>query len=136
MKTALIFAAGRGERLRPLTDTCPKALLPIHGTPLIEYPIQHLATAGFKRIVINLSHLGDMIRQAVGNGSRWNIDIVYSKEPPGALETGGAIIHARHLLGKDPFATVNADILTDYPFSRLSLPKGKLIHLVLVPQPS
>lgn len=132
----MIFAAGRGERLKPLTDSCPKALCTVCGIPLIEYHIQHLALAKFKTIVINLAHLGSMIRDHLGNGSRWNINIVYSPEPPGALETGGAMVNAYHLLKDEPFVTVNADIVTDYDFTRLSLPKDKLAHLVLVNQPA
>lgn len=136
MRTAMIFAAGRGERLKPLTDTRPKALTMVHDTPLIEYHIQRLAAAGFSTIVINLAHLGSMIRDYLGNGSQWNVNILYSPEPPGALETGGGLVHARHLLGDEPFVTVNADIMTAYDFSQLSLPKGSLAHLVLVNQPS
>ena len=132
----MIFAAGRGERLKPLTDACPKALCTVRGTPLIEYHIQHLADAGFNTIVINIAHLGSMIRDYLGNGSRWNINILYSPEPPGALETGGALVNARHLLGDERFVTVNADIVTDYDFSKLSLPKESIAHLVLVNQPS
>lgn len=135
MKTALIFAAGRGERLKPLTDTLPKALCRVRGIPLIEYHLQHLAAAGFKSIIINHAHLGDQIRRQLGCGKRWNVEIIYSPEPPGALETGGAIICAQHLLNDEPFATINADIMTDYDFSQLSLPEEKLAHLVLVKQP-
>lgn len=136
MKTALIFAAGRGERLKPLTDTCPKALCRIQGIPLIEYHVKHLSLAGFQTIIINHAYLGDMIRSHLGNGTRWNVNIHYSPEPPGALETGGALFNARQLIGNAPFVTVNADIITDYPFSTLSLPKNRIAHLVLVPQPA
>jgi MurNAc alpha-1-phosphate uridylyltransferase len=136
MNTAMIFAAGRGERLKPLTDTCPKAMCKIHNIPLIEYHVQHLAAAGIENIIINHAHLGDMIRKHLGNGERWHVNILYSPEPPGALETGGAIINARHLLGDKPFITVNADIFTDFDFATLSVPKDKLAHLILVNQPS
>lgn len=136
MKTALIFAAGRGERLRPLTDKLPKALCKVGGRPLIEYHIENLAAAGFEKIIINHAHLGDQIRQTIGNGARWNIKIIYSPEPPGALETGGAMLNAQQYLGDKPFATVNADIVTDYDFSKLHLPKDKLAHLILIPKPS
>lgn len=136
MKTAMIFAAGRGERLKPLTDTCPKALCKVRGIPLIEYHIQRLAEAGFQTIVINIAHLGSMIRDYVGNGSRWNINILYSPEPPGALETGGGLLNARPLLGDTPFVTVNADIMTDYDFSHLSLPQERFAHLILVKRPA
>lgn len=135
MKTAMIFAAGRGERLKPLTDTCPKALCKVHNQPLIEYHVQRLAKAGFDTIVINIAHLGSMIRDYLGNGSRWHIKILYSPEPPGALETGGGLVNARPLLGDAPFVTVNADILSDYDFAQLSLPEDRLAHLVLVDRP-
>lgn len=136
MKTALILAAGRGERLKPLTDTQPKALCTVRGIPLIEYHINHLATAGFKTIVINHAYLGGEIRNRLKNGSRWNINIIYSPEPPGGLETGGGIANALQYLNNEPFVTVNADILTDYDFSKLSLLKHYLAHVVLVNQPS
>ncbi len=136
MKTAMIFAAGRGERLRPLTDTCPKALCEVHGVPLIEYHIRHLAKAGVNTILINHAYLGGAIRDYLGDGSRFDIQIMYCPEPPGALETGGAIVNARKLIGHEPFITVNADIFTDYDFSALSLSQNRLAHLVLVSQPS
>ena len=135
MKTAMILAAGRGERLRPLTNTTPKALCTIHGTPLIEHHIKALATAGFEKIVINHAYLGGNIRQQLGFGERWNIQISYSPEPPGGLETGGGIFNALEQLGTEPFITVNADIVTDYNFRELALSNNNLAHLVLVPQP-
>lgn len=136
MKTAMIFAAGRGERLKPLTDTCPKALCQVHGMPLIEHHIKHLVAAGIQTIIVNIAHLGGTIRDYLGDGSRWHTRIVYSTEPPGALETGGGLVNARHLLGNAPFITVNADIFTDYDFSLLALPKAHLGHLVLINRPS
>jgi MurNAc alpha-1-phosphate uridylyltransferase len=136
MKTAMIFAAGRGERLRPITDTLPKALCKIQNVPLIEHHVKHLARAGFEKIIINHAYLGGAIRAYLGNGARFNIQILYSPEPPGALETGGAIVNSRHLLGDEPFVTVNADIVTNYDFSQLQRPNGRLAHLVLVNQPS
>ena len=136
MKTAMILAAGRGERLKPLTDTLPKALCKIHGIPLIEYHVNHLAAAGFKTIVINHAYLGSEIRNRLKNGARWNINIIYSAEPPGGLETGGGIVNALQQLGDEPFVTVNADIFTDFDFSTLSLAEQHLAHLVLVKQPS
>ncbi|MFY7697775.1 MAG: N-acetylmuramate alpha-1-phosphate uridylyltransferase MurU [Legionella sp.] len=136
MNTALLFAAGRGERLRPITDSIPKPLCLVHQTPLIEYHIMHLAQAGFTRLIINHAHLGGLIRQQVGDGTRWGVEILYAPEPPGALETGGAIFNALPLLGCTPFVTVNADIFTDYNFSQLTRPLDKLGHLVLVNKPS
>lgn len=135
MKTAMILAAGRGERLRPLTDTQPKALCCIHDIPIIEYHIQHLAQAGFTKIIINHAYLGEKIRQHLKNGDRWNVQIIYSPEPPGGLETGGGIVNALKLLGDEPFITVNADIVTDYDFSTLKLPNDQNAHLVLVNPP-
>lgn len=136
MKIAMILAAGRGERLRPITDAIPKALCNVHGTPLIIHHIKKLAAAGFQRIIINHAHLGGKIRQVVGDGGSFGVEICYAPEPPGGLETGGGIVNALPLLGDAPFVTVNADIFTDYCFSHLSLPTSHFIHLVLVPTPS
>jgi len=135
MKTAMILAAGRGQRLQPITNTMPKALCLVHGKPLIEHHVINLATAGFKKIIINHAHLGGEIRQHLGCGDAYGIQIIYSPEPTGALETGGAIVNAHHLLGKQPFVTVNADIFTDYDFSQLQLIPKALAHLVLVNKP-
>jgi MurNAc alpha-1-phosphate uridylyltransferase len=136
MKTAMILAAGRGERLKPLTDFKPKALCTVHNIPLIEYHVAKLAAAGFKRLVINHAYLGGQIRQHLGDGRRWGLKICYSPEPPGGLETGGGIVNALPLLGDQPFVTVNADIYTDYNFALLKLPITSLAHLVLVNKPS
>ena len=136
MKTAMILAAGRGERLRPITDLRPKALCTVHAIPLIEYHVVNLARAGFERLVINHAYLGGQIRQHLGNGARWAIEICYSAEPPGGLETGGGIVWALPLLGYQPFVTVNADIFTDYNFISLKLPPASLAHLVLVEKPA
>lgn len=136
MKTAMILAAGRGERLRPLTGEIPKAMCLVKGIPLIEHHVINLANAGFKRLIINHAYLGDQIRSHLGNGSRWAVDICYSPEPPGGLETGGGIVNALPLLGKEPFLTVNADIYTDFSFNTLSLPEQSLVHLVLGKNPS
>ena len=133
---AMILAAGRGERLRPLTDTTPKPLLEIDDRPLIEHHLERLATAGFREVVINLAHLGDMIRDTLGNGSRWGLNIHYSAEPPGALETGGGIQQALPLLGESPFAVINGDVFSQYPLARLRAIKCDQAHLVLVPNPS
>lgn len=132
----MILAAGRGERMRPLTDRIPKPLLPVAGRPLIQHHIESLARAGFCELVINHAHLGDQIEQALGDGSQWGVEISYSPEPAGALETGGGIFQALPLLGEAPFLVVNGDIWTDYDFSRLSLPQDSLAHLVLVDNPT
>lgn len=131
----LILAAGRGERMRPLTDTTPKPLLPVAGKPLIEYTIDALVAEGFTDLVINLSHLGKQIQQAIGNGKRFNATINYSDEGDSALETAGGIIHALPLLGNDPFLVVNGDIASDYPFSQLKHKHIDLAHLILIPNP-
>ena len=136
MKVAMILAAGRGERLRPITDLRPKALCTVHDVPLIEYHVDNLALAGFERVVINHAYLGGQIRHYLGTGDRWGIEICYSPEPPGALETAGGIINALPLLGDKPFLTVNADIVTDYNFGLLELPPHSLAHLLLVNKPS
>jgi MurNAc alpha-1-phosphate uridylyltransferase len=133
MNTAFIFAAGRGERLRPLTDTRPKALMVVHGVPLIEHHVVRLAQAGFERILINHAYLGDQIKRHLGHGEKFGVDIIYLPEPPGALETGGALLHARPYLGHDPFITISADIFTDFNFSTLRQQTEKPVHLVLVP---
>jgi MurNAc alpha-1-phosphate uridylyltransferase len=132
---AMILAAGRGERLRPLTDSIPKPLVEIAGKPLIEYHLQALADAGFREIVVNQGHLGDMLPAAIGDGSRWNITIHWSDEQPEALETGGGIFKALPLLGSSPFLVVNGDIWTDYPYSRLRAIKCDHAHLVMIPNP-
>lgn len=135
MHTAIILSAGRGSRLKPLTNKTPKPLLCIHHKPLIEYHIESLVKSGFQRIVINHAYLGGLIRQRIGHGSRWGIEIVYSPEPPGGLETGGGIVHALPLIGHEPFLAVNADIYTTHAFNKLSLSSNQLAHLVLVNKP-
>jgi MurNAc alpha-1-phosphate uridylyltransferase len=132
---AMILAAGRGERLRPLTDTTPKPLLDINGKTLIEYHLERLADTGFREIVINLAHLGEMIRDRLGNGSTWGLNIHYSQEPDGALDTGGGIQQALPLLGESPFAVINGDVFSQYPLARLRAVKCDHAHLVLVPNP-
>jgi MurNAc alpha-1-phosphate uridylyltransferase len=132
---AMILAAGRGERMRPLTDRIPKPLLPVNGRPLIQHHIEALAQAGFRELVINHAHLGDQIERALGDGSRWDLTINYSPEPAGALETGGGIFQALPLLSDAPFLVVNGDIWTDYDFSHSQLPENSLAHLVLVDNP-
>lgn len=115
---AMILAAGRGERMRPLTDHTPKPLLPVAGKPLIVWHIERLAAAGFRELVINHAHLGAEIEQRLGNGSQFGVSIAYSPENE-ALETGGGIANALPLLGDAPFLVVNGDIFTDYDFSGL-----------------
>lgn len=132
---AMILAAGRGERLRPLTDSIPKPLVEVRGKPLIEYHIQALCEAGFKEIVINQGHLGDQLPAAIGDGGRWGIRVHWSDEQPAALETGGGIHKALPLLGSSPFLVVNGDIWTDYPFARLRAVKCDWAHLVMIPNP-
>ncbi len=136
MKTAMILAAGRGERLRPLTDLTPKALSTVHNMPLIEYHVANLAQAGFKRLIINHAWLGGQIRQHLGSGTRWGIEIRYAPEPPGGLETGGGIVNALPLLGDGPFLTVNADIFTDYTFTIPILSVDSMAHLILINKPA
>ena len=134
---AMILAAGRGERMRPLTDTCPKPLLPVGGRALMVWHLERLAAAGFTQVVINHAHLGAQIETALGNGAAWGLEIAYSPEPPGALETAGGIAQALPLLGTEPFLVVNGDIYCDWDFHRarkLSL-ANDLAHLVLVPNP-
>lgn len=131
----MILAAGRGERMRPLTDHTPKPLLAVGGRKLIEHLIAALAQAGFRDLVINHAHLGEQIVAALGDGHRHGVRIAYSAEPAGALETGGGILQALPLLGGGPFLVVNGDIWTDYPFSRLPRQLTGLAHLVLVDNP-
>lgn len=132
----MILAAGRGERLRPLTDRLPKPLIEVHGKSLIEHHLQKLGEAGFREVVINLSHLGTQIEATLGDGSRFGLEIEYSREPEGALETGGGIVQVLERLGPGPFAVINGDIFSDYPFSRLRAIKCDYAHLVLVPNPA
>ena len=133
---AMILAAGRGERLRPLTDSVPKPLVELGGKPLIEYHLEALARSGFREIVINQGHLGDRLPAVLGDGSRWGIHIRWSDEQPEALETGGGIFQALPFLGAGPFLVVNGDVWTDYPFGRLRAIKCDWAHLVMVPNPA
>ena len=136
MKTAMIFAAGVGERMRPLTLTRPKPLLEVHGVSLIARQLQKLKAAGVERVVVNLSYLANMIVDALGSGSQFGLDIVYSDEGAIALETGGGIQHALHLLGSAPFILTNGDLWTDFDYASLpDLQRGQQAHLVLVNNP-
>jgi len=137
---AMILAAGRGERMRPLTDSTPKPLLHAGGRPLIAWTLESLARSGVKEVVINVAHLAQQIEHALGDGARWDLRIHYSPEPEGALETAGGIANALPLLGSAPFLVVNGDIFTDYPFGTLltrGLPRGGTVaHLVLIDNPT
>jgi len=132
----MILAAGRGNRMRPLTDHTPKPLLMLGGKPLIVWHLERLAQAGFREVVINHAHLGSQIEQSLGNGAQWNLSIQYSAEGA-ALETAGGITKALSYLGPEPFLVVNGDVFMDIDFSRLpqTLRPGKLAHLVLVDNP-
>ena len=132
----MILAAGRGERMRPLTDEIPKPLLPVAGKPLIVWQIERLALAGYEELVINHAYRGQQIEQALGNGSAWGVHIEYSPEGEGqALETGGGIFKALPMLGEAPFLVVNADVWIETDFQEFRMPAGKLAHLMLVDNP-
>lgn len=136
---AMVLAAGRGERMRPLTDRMPKPLVPVAGRPLIEHVIVRLARAGVTELVVNLGYRGDQLREHLGDGLRLGVTIAYSDEGDPPLETGGGIHRALDLLGDEPFLLANADIYSDYDFARLAataarLPQNHLAHLVLVPK--
>ena len=133
---AMILAAGRGERMRPLTDTTPKPLLVAAGKPLIQHHIEAVARAGIRDIVINHAWLGEQIEDRLGDGSQFGVAIQYSREGK-ALETGGGIFRALPLLGEDRFIVINGDIFTDFAIERLleKPDKDDLVHLVMVPNP-
>ena len=131
---AMILAAGKGERMRPLTLHTPKPLIPVAGVPLIEYHLRALAQAGVTGVVINHAWLGDRIEAHLGDGARFGLQIVYSKESQ-PLETGGGIYQALPLLGADPFILINGDVFTDYDFAVLQKPLQGLAHLVLINNP-
>ncbi|NOZ11895.1 MAG: nucleotidyltransferase family protein [Gammaproteobacteria bacterium] len=132
---ALILAAGRGERMQPLTDHTPKPLLEVGSRSLIEHLLLQLARAGIDQVIINTAHLGKQIVQKLGNGQSYGVSIRYSDESDGALETGGGIVRALSQLHSDPFVVVNGDIWTDYPFQGLPHAINSLAHLVLVDNP-
>ena len=133
---AMILAAGRGERMRPLTDHTPKPLLIAGGKPLIVWHLERLAAAGFRDIVINHAHLGAQIEAALGDGSPWGLNIAYSPEPPGALETAGGIATALPLLGDKAFLVVNGDVYCDWDFKRAQELTAATAHLVMVANPA
>lgn len=132
---AMILAAGRGERMRPLTNNCPKALLEVNGKPLIQYHIENLVSQGISEIIINHGVLGNLIEERFGNGKQFGANIIYSAEGNVPLETGGGIYRALPLLGDRPFIVVNADIWTNYTFSQLPDDPSGVAHLVLVDNP-
>ena len=131
---AMILAAGRGERMRPLTDTIPKPLLKVAGKMLIEYHLEKLQAAQVTDVVINYAWLGEKIEHALGDGSRYGLNISYSEETE-ALETAGGIVNALSLLGNTPFIVINGDIFCDIDFSSLLAPISGLAHLILVDNP-
>jgi MurNAc alpha-1-phosphate uridylyltransferase len=133
---AFILAAGRGERMRPLTDHTPKPLLMAGGKPLIVWHLERLAAAGFRDVVINHAHLGEQIEAALGDGAQWGLHIRYSAEPPGALETAGGIANALPLLGSEAFLVVNGDIWCDFDFGRFFRSTAAFAHLVMVENPA
>ncbi len=134
---AMILAAGRGERMRPLTDHLPKPLLQVGDTPLIGHHLRALAAAGIQDVVINHAWLGQLIEQQLGDGATYGVNLQYSAEGEQGLETAGGIVKALPLLGSEPFIVINGDVFTDYPFSKLAEARAShiLAHLVLVPNP-
>jgi MurNAc alpha-1-phosphate uridylyltransferase len=135
IERALIFAAGRGERMRPLSDATPKPLLRVGGKALIEWHIEKLATAGVRDIVVNTSHLAAAFPAALGDGARWGVRLVYSYEGAEPLETGGGMLRALPLLGAAPFIAVNGDIFCDYDFAALPPAPAGVAHLVVIDNP-
>lgn len=136
MRHALIFAAGLGERMRPLTDRTPKPLLLAGGKPLIEWHLEKLARAGVHYVVINTSHLAEQFPDTLGDGSRWGLRIRYAYEGTTPLETGGGMLNALPLLGTEPFITVNGDIWCDADFGQLPTEPAGQAHLLMVDNPA
>ena len=135
MTTAMILAAGRGERLRPITDEMPKALVQVRGEAMIDRQLRMLAAAGVDQVVINLGWLGQQIVDHVGGGDRFGVRVVYSPEYEDVLETGGGICRALPMLGEDPFWTVNADVYSDFSIPTFDLDPSVDASIVLVPTP-
>ena len=133
---AMILAAGHGERMRPITETLPKALIEVQGRSLLERHLHNLAKAGFETVVINLGWLGDQIADRVGSGNSYGVNVIYSPEGEDILETGGGIYRALPLLGSAPFLVINADVYTDAPLPPATLEESDSAHLVLVPTPT
>lgn len=132
---ALLFAAGRGERMRPLTDTTPKPLLPVGGKRLIEWQLERLAAAGVGDVVINIAHLAGQFARILGDGSRWGLNIHWSHEGSQPLETGGGMLNALPLLGSAPFIVINADVWSSHDLRSLPSAPAALAHLVMVDPP-
>jgi MurNAc alpha-1-phosphate uridylyltransferase len=132
---ALLLAAGRGERMRPLTDATPKPLLQAGGKRLIEWHLERLANSGIRKIVVNIAHLAEQFPYALGDGSRYGVRIAYSREGETPLETGGGMLHALPLLSDESFLAINADTFTDFDFAKLSNPPCGVAELVLVDNP-
>lgn len=132
----MLLAAGRGERMRPLTDTTPKALLEVGGASLLERQLERLGGAGVETVVVNLGWCGEAIVERIGDGRRFGLQVVYSPEYDHVLETGGGIVRALPLLGASPFWVLNADVFTDFALPPVDLPPEILGHLVLVPTPA
>lgn len=135
IERALIFAAGRGERMRPLSETTPKPLLDVRGKPMIVRHLEKLARAGVREVVINTSHLAAQFPAALGDGATWNLRIRYSFEGAQPLDSGGGMLRALPLLGHDPFLAVNGDIFTEFDFSTLPQNPPGLAHLVMIDNP-
>lgn len=133
---AMIFAAGRGERMRPLTDSTPKPLLDVGGKRLIEWHLEKLAAIGIREVVINTSYLAEQFPSALGDGMRWNLAIDYIDEGPVPLETGGGMLNALSRLGDEPFLLVNGDIWTDMDYANVTANSDSLAHLLMVPNPA
>jgi MurNAc alpha-1-phosphate uridylyltransferase len=135
MTRALIFAAGKGERMRPLTNTTPKPLLEAGGKRLVEWHLEKLAAIGVHEVVLNIAWLADRFEPALGNGSRWGLQLHYSHEGAEPLETGGGMLHALRLLGDAPFIAVNGDTWSDFDLARLPTRPRAMAHLVMVDNP-
>jgi MurNAc alpha-1-phosphate uridylyltransferase len=135
MRHALIFAAGRGERMRPLTEHTAKPLLVVGGKPLIEWHLEKLAAAGVHYVVINTSHLAEQFPAALGDGSRWGLRIRYAYEGPTPLETGGGMLNALPLLGREPFLAISGDVWCDVDFASLPREPVGLAHLLMIDNP-
>lgn len=132
---AMILAAGRGKRMGELTENCPKPLLKVGENTLIEWQIKRLKANGFKELVINVGYLGEQIKDNVGDGTRYGVEIAYSVEPQTGLETGGGVFQALPLLGDKPFLLTNADVFCDYPYRQLADKRPEQLHAVLVKNP-
>jgi N-acetyl-alpha-D-muramate 1-phosphate uridylyltransferase len=132
---AMILAAGRGERMRPLTDTCPKPLLEVGGKPLIVHHLEKLHDIGVREVVINYAWLGEQIEHTLGSGEQFGVSIRYSSESPEALETAGGIVKALPLLGAGKFLLINGDVYSDFNFADMNIPENSDAHVVLVDNP-